>query len=105
MRGTQGEKLPHRQMDKSGGYIKKRYLSSKKICDKCPLNKDCVGRRGYKEITHTIYKNQYDDMIQKLKSENGIQSYALRMQTVEPIFGTLQQHYGLRWINTKGKLC
>lgn len=99
---TQGEKLPHRQMDKSGGYIKKRYLSSKKICDKCPLNKDCVGRRGYKEITHTIYKNQYDDMIQKLKSENGIQSYALRMQTVEPIFGTLQQHYGLRWINTRG---
>ena len=24
------------------------------------------------------------------------------MHTVEPVFGTLQQHYGLRWINTRG---
>jgi len=42
-------------------------------------------------------------MIQRLKSEAGKKSYALRMQTVEPVFGTLQQHYGLRWINTRGK--
>jgi hypothetical protein len=27
------------------------------------------------------------------------------MQTVEPVFGTLQQHYGLRWVNTRGKEC
>ena len=41
-------------------------------------------------------------MIKKLKSEKGQESYALRMHTVEPVFGTLQQHYGLRWINTRG---
>jgi len=27
------------------------------------------------------------------------------MQTVKPTFGTLQQHYGLRWINARGKDC
>ena len=27
------------------------------------------------------------------------------MQTVEPSFGTLQQHCGLRWINARGKDC
>lgn len=97
-----GHHLEHRQLDKSGGYVKKRYLSSKKVCDKCPIRKTCVGRRGYKEISHTIYKNQYDDMIEKLKSEEGQRSYALRMQTVEPVFGTLQQYYGMRWINTRG---
>ena len=68
---VKGHKLHHRQIDKSGGYIKKRYLSSKKVCDKCPLNKTCVGKRGYKEINHTIYKNHYDQMIQRLKSEKG----------------------------------
>jgi hypothetical protein len=44
-------------------------------------------------------------MIKRLKSEKGKKSYALRMQTVEPVFGTLQQHYGLRWINARGKDC
>ena len=94
--------LEFRQLDKSGGYVKKRYLSRKKVCNKCPVRKGCVGKRGYKEITHTVYKNHYDDMTKKLKSEKGKQSYALRMMTVEPVFGTLQQHYGLRWINTRG---
>jgi len=42
-------------------------------------------------------------MIRRLKSDKGKESYALRMQSVEPVFGTLQQHYGLRWINARGK--
>ena len=97
-----GHQLQYRQTDKSGGYVKKRYLSSKKVCNKCPIRKQCVNSRGHKEISHTIYRKYYDDMIRKLKSEKGKQSYALRMQSVEPVFGTLQQHYGLRWINTRG---
>ena len=95
-------KLEFRQTDKSGGYLKKRYLSSKKVCNKCPFRSECVNSRGHKEISHTIYRKYYDDMIQKLKSDKGKESYALRMQSVEPVFGTLQQHYGLRWINTRG---
>jgi len=99
---SQGQKIEYRQTAKSGGYYKKRYLSKKKQCDKCPLKLECVGKRGYKKIEHTIYKPEYDKMIKKLKSEKGQESYALRMHTVEPVFGTLQQHYGLRWINTRG---
>ena len=26
----------------------------------------------------------------------------MRMRTVEPVFGSLQQYYGLRWVNTRG---
>jgi len=95
-------KLEYRQTDKSGGYTKKRYLSRKKVCNKCPLRSKCVGSRGHKEISHTVYRKQYDDMKAKLRTERGQYSYALRMMTVEPVFGTLQQHYGLRWINTRG---
>ena len=40
-------------------------------------------------------------MIKRLKSEKGQLAYKLRKHTVEPLFGTLQQHYGLRWINTR----
>jgi IS5 family transposase len=99
---TQDHKLEYRQTDKSGGYTKKRYLSRKKVCNKCPIRDQCVGSRGYKEISHTVYRKQYDDMIARLKTEDGQKSYALRMMTVEPVFGTLQQYYGLRWINTRG---
>ena len=93
---SQDQKLEFVHIVKAGGYYKKRYCSKKKICDKCPEKKGCVGRRGFKQIEHTIYKNEYDEMIEKLKSERGQQTYALRMHTVEPVFGTLQQHYGLR---------
>jgi len=98
---SQGQELAFRQMAKSGGYFKKRYLSKKKICDQCTFRKSCVGKRGYKKLEHTIYKPQYDEMIKKLKSKEGQLAYKLRMHTVEPVFGTLQQHYGLRWINTR----
>ena len=94
-------KFEFRQTDKSGGYTKKRYLSRKKVCNKCPFRKQCVGSRGHKEISHTIYRKHYDDMIAKLKSDKGKKSYALRMMTVEPVFGTLQQYNGLPWFNTR----
>lgn len=99
---SEGQNLGFVLIGKAGGYYKKRYYSKKKICDQCPKRIGCVGARGFKQIEHTIYKNEYDQMIQRLKSEEGQKSYALRMHTVEPVFGTLQQYYGLRWINTRG---
>jgi hypothetical protein len=102
---SQGQSLNFVHIGKAGGYYKKKYYSKKKICDQCPVRKSCVGKRGFKQIEHTIYRTEYDEMIKRLKSEQGRASYALRMQTVEPVFGTLQQHYGLRWINARGKDC
>jgi hypothetical protein len=90
---------------KAGGYLKKRYFSLKSICKNCSKQKSCAGSNGVKKIEHTIYREEYEEMIKRLKSEKGKKSYALRMQTVEPVFGTLQQHYGLRWINARGKEC
>lgn len=100
---SQGQKLPYTQNSSSGGYMKKRYTSSKKICRNCPVKEGCINSRGFKQIEHTIHRKYYDQMIAKLKSEKGRAIYQLRMHTVEPVFGSLQQHYGLRWINTRGK--
>ena len=79
------------------------YRSKKKICDKCPLTKECVTRRGIKEIQSTPYKPEYERMKKKLKTKKGKRTYHLRMQSVEPVFGSLQQYYGLRRIYVRGK--
>lgn len=98
----QGINLPFKSVGKSGGYDKKRYISSKRDCDQCAFRVGCVDTRGVKKIEHTIYHEEYMEMINRLKSPSGKSNYFLRMQSVEPVFGTLQQHYGLRWINARG---
>jgi hypothetical protein len=61
----------------------------KSICKHCLKRKSCTGSNGVKKIEHTIYREEYEEMIKKLKSEKGKKSYALTMQTAEPVFGTL----------------
>lgn len=79
------------------------YRSKKKICDACPFRVGCVNKKGIKEITSTPFKREYERMIKRLKSKKGKISYGLRMHTVEPVFGSLQQYYGLRRMNVRGK--
>ena len=80
------------------------YTSSKKICDHCPMREGCVNNRGIKRIMSTMYKRQYERMIKRLRSKRGKLYYSLRMHTVEPVFGSLQQYYGLRRMNVRGRL-
>ena len=80
------------------------YTSSKVICDQCSRRDSCVNSKGIKRIMSTIYKPQYERMIKRLKSRNGKETYRLRMHTVEPVFGSLQQYYGLRYMNVRGRI-
>lgn len=99
----QGQILKPKQTKFSHGRKQLAYVSSKKICDHCPMRTECVDRRGVKQITSTMYKRQYERMIKRLKSKRGQLFYSLRMHTVEPVFGSLQQYYGLRWMNVRGR--
>ncbi|MGB5362725.1 MAG: IS1182 family transposase [Aureibaculum sp.] len=100
-----GAYLNYKRTSNTGGYEKKHYDSSRKDCNTCPYRDGCVNSHGIKRIAHTLYKEEYDEMAKKLKSKKGKELYQQRMHTVEPVFGTLQQYYGLRWINTRGKEC
>lgn len=100
---TQGQILKPKQTKFSHGRKQLAYVSSKKICDQCPMREGCVNNRGIKQITSTMYKRQYERMQKKLKSKKGQLLYSFRMHTVEPVFGSLQQHYGLRWMNVRGR--
>ena len=98
-----GQALEVRYTRNSEGRPTVVYRSKKKICDKCPLREGCVSKKGIKEISSTPYKPEYERMIKRLKTKKGKALYLKRMHTVEPVFGSLQQYYGLRWMNVRGK--
>jgi transposase len=99
-----GQILKPAYIKNTNGRKQVAYTSSKKKCDKCALRENCVNKRGFKRIMSTIYKKEYERMKKRLKTKKGKRSYALRMMTVEPVFGSLQQYYGLRHINVRGKV-
>ena len=99
----QGQVLKPSYTKSDNGRKQVAYTSSKKICDTCPLRGSCVNGKGIKQIMSTMYKPYYERMIKRLKSKKGKISYGLRMHTVEPVFGSLQQYYGLRRMNVRGK--
>src|SRR5690606_34060485 len=89
----------------SKGYEKKSYRSSEHDCGKCPLRQQCCGKVSkFKKLDESIHKPLYDKMHQKL-TEN--QAYHRRLvkrrsSTVEPVLGTLINHYNMRKINSRG---
>lgn len=99
----QGQILKQKYTKFDHGRKQVAYVSSKKVCDHCPMREGCVNRRGIKRIMSTMYKREYERMIKRLKSKKGQLLYSIRMHTVEPVFGSLQQHYGLRWMNVRGR--
>jgi len=99
----QGQILKQSYTKSDNGRKSVAYTSSRKICNHCPMREGCVNKKGIKQIMSTRFKRQYERMIKRLKSKEGKISYALRMHTVEPVFGSLQQYYGLRKMNVRGK--
>ena len=99
----QGQVLKAAYIKSDYGRKQVAYTSSKPLCDQCPVRDNCVNSKGIKRIMSTIYKRHYERMLKRLKSKKGKQYYSLRMQTVEPVFGSLQQYYGLRRMNVRGR--
>ena len=92
-------------MSKNGGHYVKRYSSSKKDCENCPLQKQCCGKSTeYKKLDDSIHKEYYDRMHKKLSDnrEYAKRLYRSRSSTVEPVLGTLINFLNMKRINTRG---
>jgi hypothetical protein len=81
-----------RYRTKAGGY--RRYQA--RACRSCSFYSQCVengldGRR----ISVSIVEPQRAKMRKKLASENSKELYALRKQTVEPVFGRIKSNLGM----------
>ena len=85
-------------------FIKKseHYLTKRPDCKGCPLASKCIGKSHEKRIRITIYKEYYDRALVRSKTRKARYYKILRQSTVEPVFGTLINHLGLRKINTRG---
>lgn len=78
------------------------YLTRRRDCKGCPLKQQCIGKQHENRMMVTIYKDYYDRAIQRVKSSVGRRMKKLRQSTVEPVFGSLLNYYGMSKVNAHG---
>jgi len=85
------------------GAVSKNYWAAPRDCKACPMKPSCAPNRKCKNITRTIYDEPYLRAYSRQHSKWGKRMKNLRQSTVEPVFGSLTQFYGLRKIGVLGK--
>ena len=63
----------------------------------------CVPGAKRKQLTKTIYDAAYYRAWLRQQSRRGQRLRRVRQSTVEPVFGNLIHHYGLRRMNVRGQ--
>ena len=99
-----GKQLPfknfHTDLD---GRLGKRYTASASDCRLCPRKPSCAPNIKKRQLIRTAYAAHYQRALTRQQSRHGQYMRQLRQRTVEPVFGSLLQHYGLRRVNTQGR--
>jgi hypothetical protein len=99
-----GKPLPFKDFDSDqDGRLSKRYSTSSRDCRCCPRKPTCVPKTTKRKITRTAYDAQYRRALARQQSRPGRRMRRLRQRTIEPVFGSLLQHYGMRRVNTRGR--
>ena len=99
-----GKVLPFRKYDTTAdGTWLKIYWATCQDCQQCPLKPTCVPGAKRKQLTRTIYDAPYRRAWQRQQSRRGQRMRRVRQSTVEPVFGNLIHHYGLRRMNVRGQ--
>lgn len=98
-----GKLLPVRATEyNSEGKRLKAYWASRKDCKPCPLKSTCCPNTGSRRIVRTAYDNEYHRAYNRQHSYTGKRMKKIRQGTVEPVFGSLTQYYGLSKIAVLG---
>lgn len=90
------------RIEKKNSIKKNVYLTTRKDCRDCPFKRSCIGKGHEKKLEITFYRAEYERAIKRVKSKQGRYMKARRQSTVEPVFGTLINHLGMRKVNTIG---
>ena len=101
---SQGKKVKfHRIMiEKKNDIKKRRYFTRRADCRDCPIRIKCIKKNHEKRIDITYYRDEYERVKNRLKSNKGKYMKSKRQSTAEPVFGSLINYYGMRKVNTKG---
>jgi len=99
-----GKLLPFRNYCTSldGNWLK-NYRAEYRDCQACPLKPTCVPSATQKKLVRSPYDAAYLRAWQRQQSRAGQRRRRVRQGTVEPVFGNLLHHYGLRRVNTRGQ--
>ena len=89
------------KMDK--GFANHYYHARVKDCKECPLKKECCGNKRRQTLTFSVYRHYHQRMQERVESKEGKRMKGQRMATVEPVFGSLLNYYGMKRSNAKGK--
>jgi len=98
----EGKKVTFRKIGYNKGNKQKHYYTRRSDCRNCPIKEKCLGKAHEKKIAITYYMQEYERAITRSKSRIGRRMKSLRQSTVEPVFGTLIEHLGMRKMNTIG---
>jgi hypothetical protein len=98
-----GKRLPFRSLEYSTeGKPLKAYWTTRSDCATCPLKQKCILKAGTKRIVKTIYEEEYQRAHFRQQTTAGRRMKGLRQGTVEPVFGSFTQYYGLNKITVLG---
>lgn len=103
-RCSQGKVLRYHQTRMPAGYPTRYYYAKQSDCNHCPLKIACCGKRTRKYLTSTAFAYPFQRMLARLDSRQGKRMKKLRSSTVEPVFGSLLNYFGLRRSNAPGKM-
>ncbi len=98
----EGKKVTFRKIGYNKGNKQRHYYTKRSDCKECPIKTNCIKKAHEKKIAITYYKDEYDRAIARSKTKLGRRMKSLRQSTVEPVFGTLMEHLGMRKMNTIG---
>ncbi|MCL6220981.1 IS1182 family transposase [Zunongwangia pacifica] len=98
----QGKKVTFRKQKLEKGTLKDNYFTKRSDCKGCPIKAACIGKSHEKRINITAYREEYEHNNQRVNSRLGRFMKGKRQSTVEPVFGILKEHLGLRKIYTIG---
>lgn len=99
---TQGKRAVFKRTLFYNGVKKRQYATRNMDCAGCPIKAKCIKKSKQKRFEVTYYREEYERMIARLKTQRGKQLKSKRQSTVEPVFGSLTQFFGLRKVNTIG---
>jgi hypothetical protein len=81
----------------------KHYRAYYQDCHHCPFKASCVPSADHKQLVRSAFDAAYRWAWHRQRSPQGQWMRRVRQRTVEPVFGNLFQHYGLRRVGTKGR--
>ncbi len=72
-------------------------------CKVCPVKQACCGNKKRQVLTVTAYQPFYERRQQRLESPEGKRMKKRRQSTVEPVFGSLLNYFGMKRAPARGK--